>query len=298
MRVIILGAAAGGGLPQWNCACANCAAARTGEIAASTQSCVAIGTEQGGWFLINASPDLPRQIEATPVLQPQAGRHSPIEGVLLTNADLDHVLGLFLLREGGKLSVHAPDGVRDVLVRGLNFDSVAQAFGGIDWHASPESKAKPLLLRNGEKSGLRYRAIALSNEPPLYARGALGLQSVAYEIEDEGTGKRLVVAPDVAEVSPELLDSMTKADAILFDGTFWSSRELIEVKPSARTAEEMGHLPISDGSLEILRKLPARHRIYLHINNTNPIWRPDSLERLEIEKGGITIGSDGLEFEL
>jgi len=300
MRVVLLGTAAGGGLPQWNCACPNCAAARAGKIPSSTQSSVAISADGERWFLINASPDLPRQIEAAPALQPRAGqtRHSPIAGVLLTNADLDHVLGLFLMREGGRLQVHTPAGVRDALLRGLNFASVAEAFGGVDWRTPPANESLPLLLPSGEKSGLGYRALTLSDEPPLYAKSASRAQSVAYEITDTSTGGRLLIAPDVASVSPGLQQALAEADAVLFDGTFWSSDELIQIKTSARTSEQMGHLPISGGSLEILRNLPARHRVYLHINNTNPLWRPDSPERHQVEEAGVEVGHDGLEFSL
>jgi pyrroloquinoline quinone biosynthesis protein B len=300
MRVVLLGAAAGGGLPQWNCACQNCTLVRAGKVAPSTQSSVAFSADGLRWFLINASPDLPRQIESLPNLQPRStqGRNSPLEGILLTNADLDHVLGLILMREGNRLQIHAPAGVREALATGLNFESLAGAFGGADWHLPPEDDLRPLFLSNGEKSGLSYRAIALSHDPPLYAKSATGIQSIAYEIRDAGGGGRLVVAPDVASIFPAFLRILDAADAVLFDGTFWSSNELREIKKSASSSEEMGHLPISGGSLDILRDLPAKHKIYVHINNTNPIWRSDSFERREVELRGIQVGYDGLEFEL
>jgi pyrroloquinoline quinone biosynthesis protein B len=143
-----------------------------------------------------------------------------------------------------------------------------------------------------------YRAHRLSDDPPRYAKTVGGTQSVAYEIHDLQTDRRLVVAPDVASVSSIFLQALNETDAVLFDGTFWSSTELQEVQSKARTSEQMGHLPISSGSLDILRKLPARHKIYMHINNTNPIWQPDSPERKEVEQAGVQIGHDGLEFEL
>jgi pyrroloquinoline quinone biosynthesis protein B len=300
MRVVLLGAAAGGGLPQWNCACRNCTLARAGEIPVSTQSSVAFSVDGARWFLINASPDLPRQIESSPFLQPEAGsgRHSPIEGVLLTNADLDHVLGLILMREGGRLQIHAPAGISEALVCGLKFDALAEAYSGADWHLPPEGDFRPLALRDDEKSGLNYRMHLLSNDPPRYAKSAGGIQSGAYEIHDPRTGGRLMVAPDVASVSPALWEALHESDAVLFDGTFWSNNELRGFQRNARTSEQMGHLPISGGSLEILRQLPARHKIYVHINNTNPVWQPDSLERKEVEQSGIQIGYDGLAFEL
>jgi pyrroloquinoline quinone biosynthesis protein B len=300
MRVVLLGAAAGGGLPQWNCACPNCVLARAGKIPSSTQSSVAFSADGVHWFLINASPDLPRQIESSLFLQPQttSGRHSPIEGVLLTNADLDHVLGLILMREGGRLQLHAPAGVREALAHGLHFETLAGAFGGADWHLPPETDLQPLLLREGGKSGLNYRLHPLANDPPRYAKSAGGIQSVAYEIHDPRTGSRLMMAPDVAAVSPAFLEALGKVDAVLFDGTFWSSNELREIQGSARTSEQMGHLPISGGSLDILRKLSARHKIYVHINNTNPVWQLGSPARKEVEQSGLQIGYDGLTFEL
>jgi pyrroloquinoline quinone biosynthesis protein B len=300
MRVVLLGAAAGGGLPQWNCACRNCTSARAGLIPSSTQSSVAFSADGAHWFLVNASPDLPRQIEFSPFLQPQgdSGRHSPIDGILLTNADLDHVLGLVLMREGERLQIHAPLGVKAALAGGMNFDVLAGAFGGVDWHLPSESDFQPLLLRGGGKSGLIYRAHWLSDDPPRYAKSVSGTQSVAYEIHDLHTDRHLIVAPDVASVSSTFLQALNKADAVLFDGTFWSSTELQQVQSNARTSEQMGHLPISRGSLDILRKLPTRHKIYMHINNTNPIWQRDSTERKEVEQAGVQIGRDGLEFEL
>jgi pyrroloquinoline quinone biosynthesis protein B len=180
----------------------------------------------------------------------------------------------------------------------LNFESILGAFAGTDWRTPPENESLPLLLPSGEKSGLSYRALTLSHEAPLYAKSAAGAQSVAYEINDASTGGRLLIAPDVASVSPGLLQALTEADAILFDGTFWSGDELIQIKNSARTSEQMGHLPISGGSLEILRNLPAQHRVYLHINNTNPILQPDSPERQQVEQSGMAVGYDGLEFQL
>jgi pyrroloquinoline quinone biosynthesis protein B len=298
VRIVVLGAAAGGGLPQWNCACRNCASARAGQIPASTQSSVAVSADGIHWFLVNASPDLPRQIESSPFLHPQENRHSPIDGILLTNADLDHVLGLVLMREGGRLQIHAPPGIREALAGGMNFDALTAAFAGADWHAPSESDLHPLLLRDGAKSGLTYRAHRLADDPPRYAPAARGTQSVAYEIQDTDTGGRLIVAPDVASVPPAFLQALNRADAVLFDGTFWSSTELRESQPAARTSEQMGHLPISTGSLDLLRELPARHKIYLHLNNTNPVWQPDSIERKQVEQAGLRIAHDGLAFEL
>ena len=288
-------------MPQWNCACANCAAARRGAIPARTQSSIAIGGESGDWLLVNASPDLRVQIESFPALHPggASARSSPVRDVLLTNADLDHVLGLFLLREHGQtVRVHCTRSVRETLSGALRLDAVLGAYCGIEWHELPETGA-PFSI--GGKSGrLTCRAIPLPGEPPRYAAapGPSGGQSVALEFVDGKSGASLVVAPDVSAVTPELHAALADADAVLFDGTFWSDDELRRTAPAARTASQMGHLPISQGSLGLLRELPARHRIYTHINNTNPILAPGSPERVEVESAGVAIGEDGTEFQL
>jgi pyrroloquinoline quinone biosynthesis protein B len=263
---------------------------------------VAISADGERWFLINASPDLRTQIEAFAALQPSANtpRNTPIEGVLLTNADLDHVLGLLLLRETGHIQVHAPQPVFHVLKKDLRLIDTLKPFCRVDHREPPVEKIAPLVTHNGKPSGLLYRAIPLSSKPPPYATGvaAEGTQSAAYEIVDAKTKGRLIVAPDVAAITPELLEAMQAADAVLFDGTFWSNHEFEKLTGKKRTAEDMGHIPIHNGSLNVLRKVNARHKIYFHINNTNPILRPDSPERIKIERAGMAVGVDGTEFEL
>ncbi len=300
IRVRLLGTAAGGGLPQWNCACENCRAARAGKIPACTQSSAAISADGVNWFLVNASPDLRAQIEATPELQPAgcSPRNSPIAGVLLTNGDLDHVLGLILLREGEPVSVVATDAVRETLTASLGFDALLDGFCGLQWEEAGEDFAA-LCLRDGSPSGLSARAIYLPGGPPRFVEAAqvrVG-HSIAFEITDE-SGARLLVAPDVAEITPELHRALEVADAVLFDGTFWSAEELRRIDPSARTADEMGHLPIHEGSLNVLGKIPARRKIFTHINNTNPILAKDSPERTAVVAAGLEVGEDGMEFQL
>jgi pyrroloquinoline quinone biosynthesis protein B len=289
-------------LPQWNCACANCRLARQGKIPPLTQSSVAIHNDGGEWFLINASPDLRAQISASPELQPDSAalRNSPISTVLLTNADLDHVAGLLLMREGGKLHVHATKTVCETLTESLGFVTVLDAFCGVEWHEPPTSEFSPLAVSGARKSSLDYRAIELPGGPPLFAKDKKrkGAHSIAYFILDRNTGKRLLVAPDVCGFNDELTEAMRDAAAILFDGTFWSGDELSRVKSGGRTAAEMGHVTIRDHSLAVLGELPAKHKIYIHINNTNPVLCPDSPERAAVEKAGIEIGRDGLEFEI
>ena len=290
-------------MPQWNCRCPNCLEARAGRVAALTQSSVAFSADGENWFLVNASPDLRSQIEAFPSLHPRSAslRHSPIEAVLLTNADLDHVLGLFLLREADSIHLHATRTVRETLSKGLRLDEVLAAYCRVTWHeTTPGNDFAPLLTRSGQASGLSWRTIALAGSPPLYSRedSGEGIQSIACLIRDERTGGILLVAPDVETVTSALLSVLQEADAVLFDGTFWSDDELMRVKGSPRSALDMGHLPLQTHSLKTLCGLPARHKILLHINNTNPVLRPGSPERMEVEAAGVLVGSDGMEFEL
>jgi pyrroloquinoline quinone biosynthesis protein B len=282
IRIHILGSAAGGGLPQWNCACANCVAARSGKIAPQTQSSIAVSTENArDWFLINASPDLARQIESMPQLQPDrpaaAGpRNTPIAGVLLTNADIDHALGLLLLRQRERpLVVYAADETRSAL--GWT-DSVLARFCGIEWR-------KISAEFHSLSGGIAFRTIELH-------------RSVAFQFRDDASGATALFAPSARELTDELRDALHASDVVLFDGTFWSDGELGVVRPGARTAREMNHLPISDGSLDFLRESPARRKIYTHINNTNPILMPGTRERAQLEQAGIEIARDGLEIIL
>lgn len=298
----MLGAAAGGGLPQWNCGCANCRDARLGRIPPLTQSSVAICDERGEWFLINASPDIRAQLGAFSELHPTSAavRSNPVSGVLLTNADLDHVAGLLSLREGGRLSVYATRAVRDTLTEFLGLTAILDSFCGIDWQEPPVADFAPLVGTDGRKGSLEYRAIALPGGAPIFARGKRleGTHSAAYFFLDRNTGGRLLVAPDVGGWIDSLTDVMRQSDAVLFDGTFWSGDELLRVKASARTAEEMGHLTIRDDTLAVLRKLPAARKIYIHINNTNPVLSPGSPERAAVLAAGVEVGYDGLEFEI
>ncbi len=278
IRIRILGSAAGGGLPQWNCSCPNCVAARTGKIPCQTQSSIALsGGDSQAWFLINASPDLSSQIEATPALQPQVDspRNTPIAGVLLTNADIDHALGLVLMRNANApLAVYGSKQMRQQLGW---MNGVLDRFCGIEWKLDG---LRPSSLTNG----IVIRMIELG-------------QSVAYHVRGEANGPGALIAPAVAEITDELREAAEQSDVVLFDGTFWEDDELKSFRPGARTAREMNHLPVRD-SLDFLRKLPARRKVYTHINNTNPILMPGSPERAEVEQAGIEIGYDGMEIEL
>jgi pyrroloquinoline quinone biosynthesis protein B len=282
IRIQILGSAAGGGLPQWNCACVNCVAARAGKIDPQTQSSIAIGAgseEFQNWWLINASPDLSRQIESATRLQPRrnnSSRNTPIAGVFLANADIDHALGLLLLRQQEKpLVVYATDETRTALAW---LDHALARFCGIEWRTvTPEFQSLD--------SGMAFRAIELPD-------------SVAFQFRDDTSGRIALFAPSVGSLTEQLRDAVQTSDLVMFDGTFWSDGELDRVRPGARSAREMNHLPINDGSFDVLRQSQARRKIYTHVNNTNPILMPDSPEHAELKQAGIEVARDGLEIVL
>ncbi len=301
IRVLLLGVAAGGGLPQWNCACANCQQARSGFLLPQTQSSVAVGDESGNWFLINASPDLPEQIRTHAVLapNPSSPRNSPISGVFLTSADVDHVAGLLSLREGNELHIYTTPAIQQATGI-LGVTAVLQAFCGVAWHHPIDHGFPALRGTDGIESSLRVRALALSGRAPRYAgKSSDGdVCTLALQFRDERTGGRLLVAPGVADWSKPLEKAASESDAVLMDGTFWSEDELRRVRAGAHGASEMGHMPIKDGTLPFMSALPSRHRVYVHINNTNPIFVPGSPERALVESTGVVVGHDGLSFDL
>ncbi len=303
MRVRLLGTAAGGGFPQWNCACSICRAARTGRAAPRTQFGVALSADERCWFLIGASPDLSAQIETFAPLRSEGRvRGSAIEGVLLTGADLDHVLGLLLLREGDRLHVHATRSVRRALTEGLALDSVLSRYCGVEWLEPPE-RLEPLNDRDGRPSGLLYEAFPVPGKPPRYREGRAAPDPgdcIGYRIVDERTGGRLVVVPGAAAIDAALARRLAECDALLIDGTFWSESEMRDAGVGSALASEMGHIPVGGprGSLCLVSRLAANKIIYVHINNTNPILLDESAQRQEVTGAGVEVGRDGLEVTL
>jgi pyrroloquinoline quinone biosynthesis protein B len=301
IRVLLLGVAAGGGLPQWNCACANCQQARRGGIPPQTQSSIAVGDDAGNWFLINASPDLPVQMRTYPALapHPDSPRNSPIAAVFLTSADVDHVLGLLSLREGNPVHIHATAAIQQAASL-LGVTTVLQSFCGVVWHQPEDGCFSALHGIGGRQSSLRVRVLPLSGRAPRYAgkNPEGGVSTIALQFLDERTGGRLLVAPGVAAWSDTLQDAARESAAVLVDGTFWSEDELSRIRPGAPGASEMGHLPIQDGTLPILSALRSRYRVYVHINNSNPLFAPGSPERAKVESAGIIVGHDGMSFDL
>ena len=309
MRVKVLGSAAGGGFPQWNCACPNCRALRAGTFRgkARTQAQVAVSADGASWFLLGAAPDLRTQIEASPELHPWEGvRQSPIAGAVLANADIDHVLGLLLLRELQPLRVYVTDSIRRILTEDNSmFGMLRRVPAQVSWDSFAPRKTFRLETPMGEDSGLRCRGLSLGTHYPAYVSTqrqsalTLGEASLGLIVESP-SGKRLAYMPAVPQIDDALLKELESADVLLFDGTFWSNDELIRIQGSGQTALQMGHVPVSsaEGSLNKLRGLRRPRKIYVHINNTNPMLNEASSEYRQARETGWEIAEDGCQFDL
>ena len=296
-----MGTAAGGGFPQWNCRCRCCQLARTDPGAAwpRSQSSVAVSRDGSHWFLLNASPDVREQLGRLPFDGASTAiRHVPIEGIVLTDAELDHSLGIVLLREAKHLPLYATAAIRSVLERDSRILPVARAFADMPCTDMRLDAPLELVHRDGVPSGLSIEAFCVPADPPRFASSAPAGHTVGLEVRELATGRTCMFLPGCGAVSPALLDRLAHADVLLFDGTFWNDEEPIRLSISTRTAREMDHLPISGpgGSLEQLATLPCRHRLYTHINNTNPILIEGSAERAEVVRAGLTVGYDGLRM--
>ena len=297
-----MGTAAGGGFPQWNCRCRSCQIARADPRAAwpRTQSSVAISSDGSHWFLLNASPDVREQLGRLPAGDgaSTAIRHVPIEGVVLTDAELDHSLGIVLLREAKYLPLYATAAIRSVLERDSRILPVARAFADMPCTDMPLDAPLELVRRDGASSGLSVEPFCVPADPPRFASTAPVGHTVGLEIREIATGRTCLFLPGCGGLSPALLDRLARADVLLFDGTFCNDDEPIRLSISTRTAREMDHLPISGpgGSLEQLAALTCRHRLYTHINNTNPVLIEGSPERAEVVRAGLTVGYDGLRM--
>jgi len=257
MRVRVLGSAAGGGLPQWNCACARCTEARrTG--AHRTQDCVAVSGDGRAWYLLNASPDLRTQLLAAPELAPGPGpRETPVRGVLFSTAELDHTLGLPMLREAGSLAVYA---TAPVLTALAPVRRMVDAYTRCGWYEVVPGKAFDL------DGGLSVEAVTVGGKRPRYAAGLPGdAWVVAYRIRDARTGGTFVYAPCLPAWAPSIVDN---ADLVLLDGTFAHEDEMLRATGRDAPARTMGHLPMAD-SRPLLEATGVRYA-YTHLNNTNP----------------------------
>lgn len=308
MQILVLGSAAGGGFPQWNCNCANCRRARSGDPAAParTQSSIAVSADGERWLLLNASPDLRQQIGANAALHPRRGaRHSPINAVALSNGDVDHVAGLLSLRENQALAVYASDRVHAALSGNSIFNVLNPAV--VARRVLPLDQPTDVAAFDGSALGLRIDAFAVPGKVALYLENEkagpdLGTQSgdtIGLEIRADER-RRFFYLPACAVLSPELTVRLHGAPLVFFDGTLWQDDEMISTGVGAKTGQRMGHMSISgeDGSLEAFASLGVQRRIYVHINNTNPILVAGSPERLQVEAAGWEVAYDGMETRL
>jgi pyrroloquinoline quinone biosynthesis protein B len=302
MRITILGAAAGGGFPQWNCNCRNCAGARDGTLRVKprTQSSIFVRPDDGrDGVLFNASPDILEQIRANPALQPaRAVRDTAIAGVVLMDGQVDHTTGLYMLRERGTpLPLWCTDPVYEDLTRGNPVLAVLSHFCGV--------ARRPIELDGAAfevpgVAGLAFRAWPLASKAAPYSphRDApVAGDNIGVTIVDEHSGGRVFYAPGLGEISAPVFDAMSNADVVLVDGTFWTDTEMIDLGLSAKRARDIGHLPQSGpgGMIDTLARLPrSTRRLLIHINNTNPILDEDSAERAVLARAGIEVCEDGM----
>jgi pyrroloquinoline quinone biosynthesis protein B len=306
VKIRVLGSAAGGGFPQWNCNCRNCSGVRSGTVRAffRTQSSIAVcGRDLRAWALINASPDILAQLKANPVLQPaRATRDTAIAGIVLVDGQIDHTSGLFMLRESTRpLSVWCSDEACADLTRGNPIFAVLSHYCGID---------RRRMLADGREfgidgvDGVRWHALAVPGKPAPYSphrEAPVPGDNVALVIRDAATQRTAVYAPGLGAMQEDVWQAMREAACVLVDGTFWTDDEMITLGISRKRAREIGHLPQSGsgGMLEWLAQLPAAtRRILIHVNNTNPILDEDSAERGELTRRGVEVARDGLEIEL
>ncbi|HXB75963.1 MAG TPA: pyrroloquinoline quinone biosynthesis protein PqqB [Bradyrhizobium sp.] len=308
LRVVVLGAAAGGGVPQWNCGCPVCQAARTEHPELqSTQASVAISADGDHWFLINASPDLRAQLIATPKLHPRAGklRDSPIAGVILTNGEIDAVAGLLSMREGWPFTIYGHERVLAI----LKSNSIFNVLNEKNVRREPiqlERNFEPS-LPDGSPSGIEILPFAVAGKGAWYLEGqphpagkdgegdTLGLR-----IRDKATGKHFFFLAACADVTDDLRSRITGAPMVLFDGTVWRDDEMVRSGLGTKTGQSMGHIAMSGetGAIAALEGLGIDRKIFLHINNSNPALLRDSEERLILERAGWQIPKDGTEIVL
>jgi len=306
VRVRVLGSAAGGGFPQWNCNCRNCAGVRTGALhtRARTQSSIAVtGKTPAAWALVNASPDILSQLQTNPLLQPaRAIRDSAITAIVLVDGQIDHTTGLLMLREATRpWPLWCTDSVYADLTRGNPILEVLSHFCGVD-------RRRIDLDGDGFSvdgvAGVRWRGLPVASKPAPYSpnrEAPVPGDNVALQITSEDSGKSVLYAPGLGAIEDHVWKAMQEVDCVLVDGTFWTDDEMIRLGLSSKRARQIGHLPQSGpgGMLEWLERLPrATRRILIHINNTNPILEETSPERAQLRRLGIEVAWDGMEIVL
>lgn len=308
LRVVVLGAAAGGGVPQWNCGCAVCRASRSDRPELqSTQSSVAVSVDDAHWFLINASPDIRQQITATPRLHPKAGalRHSPITGVILTNGEVDAVAGLLSLRESSPFTIYAHRQVLAILASNSIFNVLNDKL--VRREPIATDRAFEPLLPDGSPSGLEVLPFVVPGKRAWYLEGrqhpgdddAAG-DTLGLRVTDKRSGQYFYHLAACARVTPDLAQRIEGAPLVFFDGTVWRDDELIAAGLGRKTGQAMGHIAMSgaDGAIAALAPLNIARKLFLHINNSNPALLADSPERKAALQAGWELASDGMEIAL
>ncbi|MDO5612752.1 MAG: pyrroloquinoline quinone biosynthesis protein PqqB [Paracoccus sp. (in: a-proteobacteria)] len=293
MQILVLGAAAGGGLPQWNCGCANCDAARAGRIPALTQSSIAVSANGVDWAVVNASPDIRAQMAATPALHPTGPREMPLQSVLVTNGDIDHVAGLLTLRESQPFDLFATPAIHAALDANPMLAAVNPAF--------VPRRAVALDQPFDLAPGLIATIFAVPGKVPLYLEGdtvdtgLIGENTVGVELS--AGGRRALYIPGCADLPGWLRDRISGADALLFDGTLWDDDEMIRAGLGQKTGRRMGHMAAQD-SIAALADVPVTRRIFVHLNNSNPLVDPASPQTAQAAAAGWHIARDGERIDL
>lgn len=305
MRVHVLGSAAGGGFPQWNCNCRLCHGVRGGTINARprTQSSIALSGDETNWLLCNASPDILAQLRAFPALQPaRAIRDTAIRAVLLMDAQIDHTTGLYMLREHREpLEIWCTDPVREDLERGNPLFKLLGHYCGVAWNRIP---LDTIAFEIPAVPGLRFTALPLlSNAPPYspHRDHPVPGDNIGLAVENIAEGKRLFYAPGLGEIDAHATAAMQRADCVMVDGTCWHDDEMIALGLSKKRARDMGHRALEGaaGMLAALAQLPAEtRRILIHINNTNPVLDEGGAEFAQVRAAGVELAYDGMDFHL
>ena len=304
MRIKVMGSAAGGGFPQWNCNCRNCDGVRSGAIAAQprTQSSIAVTVDDLNWVLFNASPDILQQLKANPDLQPGRGiRDTGIVAVILIDAQIDHTTGLLMLREGRRpLQIFCTDMVHEDLTTGNPLFRILGHYCGVERTSIP---ARLSTFTVPGADGLTFEAMPLKSAAPPYSphrNDPHPGDNIGVRITDAASGRSVFYAPGLGEIEPHVEAAMRDADCVMVDGTFWTDDEMIGLGISKKHAREIGHLPQSGagGMMEWMGRFAKPRKILIHINNTNPILDEDSAERAELARHGIEVAFDGMDIRI
>jgi len=300
MRAIVLGAAAGGGFPQWNCGCANCVAVREGKAGYEprTQDSIAVSGDGARFAVVNASPEILAQVQRNRALWPRSTRHTPISAVILTNGDMDHVLGLFSLRESTPFALYVTAAVQRGLEQSAFIRTLRRFDGQLVLRNLEIGKQTALADAKGEPLGVSVRAFPAAGKLPVHFVGHAEESpedNVGLSFAD-GAGKTLAYAAACA--SAEDGAHLDGHDVVFFDGTFWTEDELVKAGLSKSYARDMAHVPIGGETGSLARLRLGGRKIYTHINNTNPILAPDSDERRQVLAAGWEIAHDGMEITL